>query len=88
VFTVMYELNFYILFRRNSVFNPRVQADSNASTASRRRRRKVNSVSGCITGPLSSFGTLIRGPGPPGWRNIESDTVKDGHESRGTRVRE
>jgi hypothetical protein len=32
VFAVRYELNLYILFRRNSVFKSRVKAGSNTST--------------------------------------------------------
>jgi hypothetical protein len=36
--------------------------------------------------PPCSWGILIRGPGPPGWGSLESETVKCGHESRGTRT--
>jgi hypothetical protein len=47
VFPVRYELNPYILFRRNLVINPRVEAGKDTSTvipASRKRRRKRNPV--------------------------------------------
>jgi hypothetical protein len=54
------------------------------SPASRRRRRKENPVPGGITGPPFSWGIWIRGPGPPGWVSLESETVKCGHEFRGT----
>jgi hypothetical protein len=56
--------------------------------ASRRRRRKRNPVPGCITGPPCSCGIWIRRPGRPGWRSVESETVKFGHVSHGTRTRE
>jgi hypothetical protein len=36
VFPVSYEMTSYILFRRNSVFNPRVEAGSNTSTVALR----------------------------------------------------
>jgi hypothetical protein len=51
---------------------------------SRRCIGKGNPVSGDITGPPSSWGIWIRGPGPPGWGSLESETVKCGHESCGT----
>jgi hypothetical protein len=37
-----------------------------------------------------NWATLSPGdiPGPTGWRSLESETVKYGHESRGTRTRE
>jgi hypothetical protein len=54
--------------------------------ASRRRRRKGNPVPGGITGPPCSRGIQIRGPGTPGWGNLESETVKCGLQSRGTRT--
>jgi hypothetical protein len=54
--------------------------------ASRRRRRKGNPVLGNITGPLFPWGMQIRGPGPPGWWSLESETVKCGHEFRETRT--
>jgi hypothetical protein len=41
-------------------------------------------VPGDITGPPSSQGIKIRGPGTAGWRSLESETVKYDHESRGT----
>jgi hypothetical protein len=56
------------------------------SPASLRRRRKGNPVPGGITGPPCSWGMYVWGPGPPGWRSLESQTVKCGHESRGTRT--
>jgi hypothetical protein len=55
---------------------------------SRRRRRKGNPVPGGITGRPSSWGIKIRRPGPTGWGSLESETVKYGHEFRGTRTRE
>jgi hypothetical protein len=58
------------------------------SPASRRRRRKGNPVPGGITGPLCSWERYILGHGPPGWGSLESETVKYGHESPGTRTRE
>jgi hypothetical protein len=41
---------------------------------------------GGITGPPCSWGIYIQGLGPPGWGSLESETVKCGHESRGTRT--
>jgi hypothetical protein len=41
-----------------------------------------------MTGPPCSWGIKIRGSYPPGWGSLESETVKCGHESRGTRTRE
>jgi hypothetical protein len=32
------------------------------------------------------LGDYTWGPGPPGWGNLESETIKPGHESRGTRT--
>jgi hypothetical protein len=58
------------------------------SPASRRRRRKGNPVPRGITGPPCSWWILIRGPGTPGWGAFESETVKYGHESRGTGTHE
>jgi hypothetical protein len=46
--------------------------------ASRRRRRKGNPVSGGMTGPPCFWRIWIRGPGPPGWGSLESETVKCG----------
>jgi hypothetical protein len=54
------------------------------SPASGKRRRKGNPVPGGITGPPCSWGISIQGPGPPCWGSLESETVKCGHESRGT----
>jgi hypothetical protein len=34
------------------------------------------------------LGDINGGPDPPGWGNLESETVKCGHESCGTRTRE
>jgi hypothetical protein len=34
------------------------------------------------------WGIWIRGPGPPGWGSLESETVKCGRKSRGTRTSE
>jgi hypothetical protein len=31
---------------------------------------------------------INKGPGPPGWGTLESETVKHGHESRGTPTQE
>jgi hypothetical protein len=56
--------------------------------ASRRRRRTANPVPGDTTGPPSSWGILIRGLCPPSWGSFERETVKCGHEPRGTRTRE
>jgi hypothetical protein len=58
------------------------------SPPSRRRRRKGNPVPGVRTGPPCSWGIQIWGPGPPGWESLESETVKCGQESRGTRTPE
>jgi hypothetical protein len=58
------------------------------SPASRRRRGKGNPVPGGITGPPCSWGRQIRGPGPPGWGSLESETGKYGHESRDTQTQE
>jgi hypothetical protein len=41
-------------------------------------------VLGGVTGPLFTWGIKLRGPGPPDLENLESETVKCGHESRGT----
>jgi hypothetical protein len=54
------------------------------SPATRRRRRKGNPVSVGIIGTPCSWEIKIRGPGPPGWGNLESEAIKCGHESRGT----
>jgi hypothetical protein len=58
------------------------------SPASRRRQRKGNPMSGDITGPPCAWGIYVRGPGPPGWGGggFKPETVKCGHESRGTRT--
>jgi hypothetical protein len=57
VFPVRYAFNFmYLVFRRNSFLKFRVEAGSNLSPASRRRRRKGNPVAGAITGPPCSWG--------------------------------
>jgi hypothetical protein len=58
------------------------------SPDSLRRGRKGNPVPGGITGPPCSWGIYIREPDPPGWGNLESETLKFGHESRGIRTRE
>jgi hypothetical protein len=59
----------------------RVVAGSNTST-----------VALCVVGATkrepSAWGICIRGPGPPGWGSLESETVRCGHGSRGTRTRE
>jgi hypothetical protein len=34
------------------------------------------------------LGNISTGPDPPGWGSLQSETVKYGHESRGTRTRE
>jgi hypothetical protein len=39
----------------------------NRSHGSLRRRLKGNTVTRGITGPLCHWGSLIQGPGPPGW---------------------
>jgi hypothetical protein len=57
------------------------------SLASRRRRRKGKPVLVGITVPPCSWGLLIRGPDPPGWGILESETVKYDPESHGTRTR-
>jgi hypothetical protein len=44
------------------------------------------SVNGGIIGKTCSWGIYIREPNPPGWKSLESETVKCGHESRGTRA--
>jgi hypothetical protein len=54
--------------------------------ASRWRRRKGNPVPRAITGPPCFWEIQIRGPGPPGWRSLESETVKCGHEPRRTQI--
>jgi hypothetical protein len=91
MFPVRYELNCYILFRRNKRLS-RLYGGGveylHRSPASRRRRRKWNPVAGGITGPPSFGGLLIQGPGPPGSRSLEPETVKYDHESHGTRTRE
>jgi hypothetical protein len=51
------------------------------SHASRRRQRKGSPVPGGITWPPCSWGIQIRGPGPPGWGSLESETVICGQES-------
>jgi hypothetical protein len=56
------------------------------SPASRTMWRKGNPVSGGITVPLSSRGIQIRESVPPGWWSLESETIKHGHESSGTRT--
>jgi hypothetical protein len=43
---------------------------------------------GGITGTPDSWGIKIRGPGTPGWGSLESETVKFGCKSRGTRIQE
>jgi hypothetical protein len=58
------------------------------SHASRRRQTNGNSIPGGILGPPCHWGTQIRGPGPPGWGSLKSETVKCGHKSHGTRTRE
>jgi hypothetical protein len=45
-----------------------------------------NQVPGGITGPPCSWGIYIQEPGRPGWGSLKSETVKCGHESRGTRT--
>jgi hypothetical protein len=56
------------------------------SPTSRKWRRKGNPVPGGTTGPPCSWGIYIRGPGRPGWDSLEFETVKYGHESRGSRT--
>jgi hypothetical protein len=58
------------------------------SPASCRRRRKGNPVPVGITGPPCSCRIQIQGPGPPGWGNLKTETVKYGHESRRTQTQE
>jgi hypothetical protein len=59
------------------------------SPASLRRRRKGNPVTGSITRPPCSWAIKMREePCPPGWGSLKSETVKCGHESRETRIRE
>jgi hypothetical protein len=48
--------------------------------------RRQNPVPGGITRPPCSWGIQIQGPGPPGWGSLKSETVKWGHEPRGTRT--
>jgi hypothetical protein len=56
--------------------------------ASRRRRRNGIQCLGVITGSHFSWGIQIRGLSPPGEGSLETDTVKNGHESRWTRAPE
>jgi hypothetical protein len=56
------------------------------SPASRRRRRKGNPVPGDINGPPCSWGIYVREPVPPGWGSLEFETVKCGHQFRGSRT--
>jgi hypothetical protein len=58
------------------------------SPENHRSQRKWNPVPGAITWPSSFWGIQIRGPGLRGWGSLESETVKYGHESRGTRTRQ
>jgi hypothetical protein len=48
----------------------------------------VNPLPGVITGPPCSLRDINRGPDPSGWASLESETVKYGPKSRGTRTRE
>jgi hypothetical protein len=58
------------------------------SPASRRRRRKWNPVPGAITGTPGSLGDINKGTWPSRLGRHEFETVKYGHEYRGTRTRE
>jgi hypothetical protein len=56
-FPLRYELNIYVLLRRTLVLRlSRVGSNTSASPASRRRRRKGNTVPGGITGPPYAWG--------------------------------
>jgi hypothetical protein len=67
---------------------PRVEAGSNTSTVA------LRVVGGDEKGTRAwgynwatmFLGDFIRGPDPPGWGSLEFETVKHGHESRGTRA--
>jgi hypothetical protein len=68
-----------------------VEAGSNTSTVALRvvgGDEKGTQFPGGITGLPSSWVIKTRGPGPPAWGSLEYETVKCGHESRGTRSRE
>jgi hypothetical protein len=68
-----------------------VEAGSNTSTVVLRVvevDEKGTQCLGDITGSPCSWGIYICGRGPPGWGSLESEKIKYGHESRGTRARE
>jgi hypothetical protein len=60
----------------------RVKAGSNTSTVA--LRVVGGKALGVINRPPFAWGIQIRGPGPPGWGSLQSETVKYSHESRGT----
>jgi hypothetical protein len=57
-----------------------------SSPASRRRRRKGNPVPGVITGHPVPGGNRYGDLALQVWESLEPETVKCGHESRGTRT--
>jgi hypothetical protein len=68
----------YNIQPRTPILNiTRVEAGSNTSTATREPWEKTK-------GEPSAWGIYVQGPGPPAWGSHESETVKCGHESRGT----
>jgi hypothetical protein len=66
-----------------------VEAGSNTSTAAQSyEATKKESNAWSIAGSSCSCGIWIRGPGPLGLGSFESETLRCGYESRGTRNRE
>jgi hypothetical protein len=75
-------------YRRSN--GPPVEAGSNTSTVALRVVGGDEKGTQCLgyNWTTQFLGIQIRGPGPPGWGSLESERVKYGHESRGTRTRE
>jgi hypothetical protein len=67
----------------------RVEAGSSTSIVAPRAvgvHEKGDPVPGVITGSPCPWGLKIPRPGLRGWVSLESETLKYGHESRGTRT--
>jgi hypothetical protein len=86
LFTLMYKLT---VGSCNSIFsNESIPCGGgfeylHRSPASRRRRRKGNSIAGVITMPPCSWEIQTQGPGRPDWGSLESERVKCGYDCAG-----
>jgi hypothetical protein len=89
VFTVWYELYFYILLRRNAVFKKsRVEAGSNTFIVTLRVEKvtKREPSAWGFNQTTLFLGDINMRTWPPNWENLESETAKCGHEPRGPRI--